>query len=302
MGMRTGTLASLSLLLLLPLVAISQTVKLPTESTGDVGQLVVIRAETDCPTLRWLPLDKGLSIVPPDLLKDSKAAVAYSSVPGKYRLMAYGAKGDTPSDPAITTVVISGPEPPPTPGPGPQPPGPGPGPTPGPVDPLAARFIAAYATETDPAKAQLLAKLREFYAVVSISGTTTSATTWGTWFDSTLILAQQLKIAGKLPAVQAVAQAELRSILPANRDQALDADGRKLIVDTFARLAKIVEGMVQSQRSQPKEKEKEPTKSKRPAVGEEVQPGDPREGRQWRDNLTKIDGAIANLNRRGGSR
>lgn len=105
----------------------AQSVKLPTEVKGEPGVFVVVSAETDCPTLRWVALDAGLSMIPPGLLKDSKQAVVMAGRAGRYRILAYGAKGDQPSEPAISVVVLG--DAPPDPGPKPPDPGPKP-PTP----------------------------------------------------------------------------------------------------------------------------------------------------------------------------
>lgn len=112
------------LLATLAVPGLGQSVKLPAEVKGDPGTIVVVKAQTDCTGLRWLPLDPGLSQIPPDLLKDSRTAVVMAGKPGRYRLLAYGALKDAASEPAVCTVVIG--EAPPGPGPGP-----GPGPQPG---------------------------------------------------------------------------------------------------------------------------------------------------------------------------
>lgn len=107
-----------------------QSVKLPEEVRADPGTLAVVEAQTDCKELRWLPLDPGLSLIPSDLLKDSRKAVVMAGRAGRYRLLSYGALGDRASPPA-TCLVVVGDTPPAPPGPSPGPaPGPSPGPTP----------------------------------------------------------------------------------------------------------------------------------------------------------------------------
>jgi hypothetical protein len=96
-----------------------QQLTLPPEVKGDPGTFIIVRAETDCPSLRWLPLDDGLSLIPPELLRDSRCAIVMAGKPGKYRLLCYGAKGDTPTSPAVTRVAVGHDAPPPPP-PGPQ--------------------------------------------------------------------------------------------------------------------------------------------------------------------------------------
>jgi hypothetical protein len=117
------------------LALFSQRVELPPEIHATPGQFVTVR-----PTLvegggvEYYPLDPGLSVFPSSLLTDKSALVFTVYLPGRYRVLAYTAKADKPSPPAITTVVVGiGPGPNPNPGPGPGPgPMPGPGPGPGP--------------------------------------------------------------------------------------------------------------------------------------------------------------------------
>lgn len=99
-------------------------VTVPAEVKGDVANFVTVKATaTDAKVVKFLALDPGLSVFPASLLADQTATVVVASRPGKYRLLAYAGNADGPSDPVITTVVISGPLPP------------GPGPGPDPVDP-----------------------------------------------------------------------------------------------------------------------------------------------------------------------
>ena len=128
------TLLSICLLLFFTIPASTQTVKLPAEVRGDPGGLTIVKAGTDCAELRWVVLDPGLSLIPPELLKDTKTAVVMSGRAGRYRLLAYGAIKDKVSDPAICVVVIG--EMPPTP----IPPDPGPLPS----DPLFNQLQTVY--------------------------------------------------------------------------------------------------------------------------------------------------------------
>lgn len=116
-------LSSLLVLLLLVSVGASQSVEVPKEVNGTPGVFVVVTAKTDCAALRWVPLDVGLSMIPPELLKDSRSAVVMAAKEGSYKLLAYGAKGDNASPPAIVTVVFGKPTPPVPPDP-PTPPAP----------------------------------------------------------------------------------------------------------------------------------------------------------------------------------
>jgi hypothetical protein len=119
---RRYTVGLLTLVLLAcPLWA--QAIKLPAEAKGEPGAFVKIPSETDGKEVRWYSPDKGLQVFPVELLRDSKTAVVTATAPGRYRLIAWTAKGDAPSDPAVCVVII-GDAPPVPPDPGPNPPKP----------------------------------------------------------------------------------------------------------------------------------------------------------------------------------
>ena len=101
------------------LLLCGQQVSLPPEIHGMPGSFVSIPASSDSKSIQWVVLDSGLNLFPVELLKDTSTAVVTTTVPGKYRVLCYTAKGDTPSKPAFTTVTIGDlPEPPaPTPDP-----------------------------------------------------------------------------------------------------------------------------------------------------------------------------------------
>jgi hypothetical protein len=135
-----------TLLLLTATAGWGQKVTLPAEVKGEPGTFVTVKAETDCAELKWLSPD-GLALIPPELLKDSRVAVVSTQKAGRYRLYAYGAKGDKASDPAFCTVVV-GDAPPVPPGPTPVPPGPTPpGPVPPPVPIPATGFRVVFVVE-----------------------------------------------------------------------------------------------------------------------------------------------------------
>ena len=131
-------LFTLFVCLALPAVSVGQELKLPDKVQGQPGSFVVIRAETDCKVVRWLMLDDGATLLPPELLKDSKAAIIFTPKAGRFRVLAYAAKGDEPTEPRICVMEIGDPAPPTPPAP------------PAPTDPLAARLQAAYAADPAP--------------------------------------------------------------------------------------------------------------------------------------------------------
>jgi hypothetical protein len=216
-----------------------QSVKLPVEVKGIRGAFVVVRAETDCASLKWLVLDSGLSLIPPDLLKDSKVAIIQASEDGRYRLLAYGAKGDSASEPSICTVVIGSPAPGPDPGPGP---GPKPPPSPDPADPLFPALKVAFAAETDPAKKDLAGKLAEFYREAAATARRPDLNTWGALFKVMESVSVSVGLKGKLQACQLVFQPDLKAI-SGTANAAIDEAGKAKVAALFLRFASLMEAL-----------------------------------------------------------
>lgn len=146
-------------------------IRTPAEVKGDVGDFIKVEATTNCKAVKWYAMDGGLAIFPMDLLKDTRTAVVVGKQPGRYRLLAYTAAGDTPSDPAIVLVIVGNAPPPVPPEPGPQPPGPNPPQPPTPAKEL--RVILVYesaATLTAGQRKALYSGLVEEYLNAKCAG------------------------------------------------------------------------------------------------------------------------------------
>lgn len=87
-------------------LALGQQVTLPPEIHGQPGAFISIPSSTDCKSVQWVVLDQGLNLFPVELLRDTTTAVVSASSPGRFRVLAYAAKGDMASKPSITTVII----------------------------------------------------------------------------------------------------------------------------------------------------------------------------------------------------
>lgn len=114
-------LALLIVLLAGPAFAEPPFVKLPAEVAATSGTFIVVTAESNGKTIRWVPLDAGLSMIPTDLLRDTKTAICMAAK-GRYRLLAYTALADESSVPSIVTIIVdAAPVPPPDKPPDPPP-------------------------------------------------------------------------------------------------------------------------------------------------------------------------------------
>lgn len=193
------------------------TLSLPAEVTGKVGSFIKVTAKTNGLHVRWKGLDDGLAVFPGEMLRDSRSTVVSAAEAGEYRLLAYTALADVPSDPEICLVKVTGPpkptppEPPkPTP---PEPPKPEPTPvvTTGPiriavVDDVLARTPDVSALILDLAYWQGLAA-RTGYPVEFIDKENPQAAKYKPWSDPAglpcLVLRDaitgKVKYSGRLP-------------------------------------------------------------------------------------------------------
>jgi hypothetical protein len=85
-----------------------------TDETKPGSRWVVVRAETEGTTVRFVPLDAGLDPFPLPLA-DKKTFVAFGEPGRSFKILAYTAVGSEPSEPAVITVTVGGkPKDPPT--------------------------------------------------------------------------------------------------------------------------------------------------------------------------------------------
>lgn len=101
-------------LILLLLLAQQPDITLPPTVQVATGDYAVVKAVTKGDTVVYVPLSDGLKVLDPALLKDPKTFVA-TGKPGSYRLLAYSAVDNKPTQPAYTTITI-GESPKPEPG------------------------------------------------------------------------------------------------------------------------------------------------------------------------------------------
>ena len=108
-----------------PVTPVIPTLTLPEYVEGKVGSFVKVPATTNGKEVRWRAIDDGIAVFPAEMLRDSRSTVVSATEAGEYRLLAYTALNDIPSDPAVCVVRITGPpkpQPPPTPPAPPAPP------------------------------------------------------------------------------------------------------------------------------------------------------------------------------------
>lgn len=206
-------------------------VGLPAEVRGEPGQFVRVTADTDAKHVRWVVLDGGLNLFPPELLRDSRTAVMTAGKPGRYRLLAYTAflkGGDAvPTGPAVCTVVVGKADPTPQP------------------DALTARLREAYRADAGTAadKRAAAGKLARLYRQAAL--TVTDARRVTTALSLMKLLkdaADSLGLGTALPRTRRAIAAELRDVLPTDADAVLSSSSRRRAAALFNRIAAALGG------------------------------------------------------------
>ena len=202
-------------------------VTLPAEVRGEVGAFVVIEAKTDGKSVRFVALDPGLSVFPPELLATKKATVIVAAKPGKFRILAYSAVGDEPSEPAFCTVIIGTP-------------GPDPGPTPGPTSPLTKALQTAFDGETQADKAKLAVLVSTMEKAADMANLPALTTTGQ--LDSAVRAARMASLGDSLPAVRVAIGEYLAGKLPTS-DTALTPELRGAAGSAYNQVAEALKGV-----------------------------------------------------------
>lgn len=202
------------------------------------GRLKVIRAVTQpgVSVVTWVNLNEDdLDVVPQT---GGNSVIVSAQTPGAYRVMAIVVDQTGKLTYTFCAVTVAGtPKPaPPGPGPGPTPPGPTP---PTPSDPLTQALQAAYGAEAATDKATSVKALAALYKEAVGIANDPKVTTWGKLFGAinTVATSSSYGLAGKIPAMQGVVQAELKKTLPVGSGLRLDAAGRTSAAKAFTTVA-----------------------------------------------------------------
>jgi hypothetical protein len=89
------------------LVALSLFAQTSIDIKSKPAQFVTISTNLSGDIVKYVTLDAGLSVFPSELLADKKKTVVVAAKNGVYKILAYSAKDNVPSDPVIINLIIS---------------------------------------------------------------------------------------------------------------------------------------------------------------------------------------------------
>ena len=91
------------LFILLSLLVQSPKVELPATLNAKPGRLIQITAKTEQKAVKWFLASSDADLI---VMESTKTAIFSAMIPGDYRLIAYTAASDVPSDPSICIVTV----------------------------------------------------------------------------------------------------------------------------------------------------------------------------------------------------
>lgn len=206
-------------------LALGQQVTLPQEIYGQPGQFISIPSVTDCKSVQWVVLDAGLNLFPVELLRDTTTAVVSANNPGKYRVLAYAAKGDVASKPVITTVIIG------------DPPEPAPDET---TSKLIRELKSLYVSLSEDDKQGKVTKLSGLYASFASTVKGEEVTTAGELLAICKEATSRVLSPSDLREIRVRLQSEMAGF-PTDPDAKLDDKIKKMISGKFMEISKALE-------------------------------------------------------------
>lgn len=209
------------------ILATDPTVSLPPAVAARPGRLVQIAAKTDCKLIRWYLAGDDADLI---VMESTRSAIFSAMAPGRYRILAWTAAGDIPSEAAVCVVTV-----------GSAPPAP-PGPV-VPTDPLAVALKALFEAYQDPAKVAQLAALADVYRRAGKAAGDPEIKTAGDLFGFARRQAVAVLPPMALEAMRAKLGEELAAVLPTDPDAALTPSIRTAATEIYNKLAAILESL-----------------------------------------------------------
>jgi len=213
---------------------IAQQITLPPEVKGKPGSFITIPATTDGSIVQWVVLDSGLELFPAELLASTRTAVVIAQSEGTYRLLAYTAKDNNPSQPTICRIIVkqAGPEPTPTP-PEPEPE----------ASSFQKRLQTLYGADSSSDKSKHKAALVGVYKELVNATASPEITTYGQLYQVAQRASEKVIPKGALLPVRTEIARYLDDKLPNETKSELTLEERTKCAKEFSLVAKALEAL-----------------------------------------------------------
>jgi len=217
-----------ALCLLLTLLGVDPAVQLPTTMQAKPGRLIQIAAKSEQKTIKWFLVGDDADLI---VMESSKSAIFSATNPGSYKVIAWTASGDIPSDPAICVVQVGD-------SPAPVPPTP-----PAPVDPLQTTLQGIYGGLQDTKKNEYRRTLAAVYRQAATAINDPQLRTAGELYAVIRRSAVKALPDEALQPIRERLAEEIATVLPTDADAILTEDLRKKALNFYARAANILESI-----------------------------------------------------------
>lgn len=215
---------------------LAQQITLPPEVKGKPGSFITIPSTTDGSIVQWVVLDSGLELFPAELLASTRTAVVIAQAEGTYRLLAYTAKNDNPSQPTICRIIVKQSEPEPQP----NPPTPEPEPE---ANSLQKQLQTLYGADVSQDKAKHKTALVGVYKELINATASPEITTYGQLYQVAQRAAEKVIPKGALLPVRSKIAEYLDNKLPNESKSELTLEERTKCAKEFGTVAKALEAL-----------------------------------------------------------
>ena len=210
-------------LILAVILAQSPIVELPKELSIRSGRLLKIEAKSAGKTVKWVNTSDDADLI---VSESGRWAIFSSTVAGTYKIFAWTAAGDMPSEAAICTIIVGGGIPPP--------------PTPDPASPLKSSLQAIYGADGDPKKAEYKTTLIALYAELSKAAIDDSLISVGDFYSLAKKSANSVLPADALPAMREKISNEFGKVFPDDPTAKLTPEIRSVLASTFTAMSRLL--------------------------------------------------------------
>lgn len=213
-------------ILICVLLAADPSVQLPASIQVKPGRLAQITAKTEQKIVKWFLIGDEADLI---VMESTRAAIFSATNPGAYRVLAWVASGDIPSDPAICTIQVGD-------APLPSPPVP-------PSDPLLPTLQGIYGSIQDIKKEEYKKALTSVYRQAVTIANDPQIKTTGELYGTIRRTASKFLPDDALQSIRERLAEEMTSVLPADFESVLNLEIRKKAMNIYTRLANILEAL-----------------------------------------------------------
>ena len=212
-------------LILAVILAQTPIVELPKELTVRSGRLLKIESKSAGKTVKWVNTSDDADLI---VSESGRWAIFSSTVAGTYKIFAWTAAGDMPSEAAICTIIVGGGIPPPPP------------PTPDPASPLKAALQAIFGADGDPKKAEYKTTLIALYAELAKAAPDDTLISVGDFYSLAKKSANSVLPAAALPALREKISNEFGKVFPEDPTAKLTPEIRSVLASTFTAMSQLL--------------------------------------------------------------